>query len=191
MDQRRSSEQLMKALQALFLALFLATGAYAQVFETRTGYAEFESKASIESFKGISRNLAGQLSLADSTLDFFLDLNTIVTGITLRDRQMRENFLETKKLPFAEFTGKMYTKIDTGSEAPQKVFIRGNFTIHGVTKELDVIATLTPKGRNSMLATASWPLKLTDYNIEVPSLLFYRLNETLILTVNVDLRRKP
>lgn len=181
----------MKTILLIILMSTIAPPVMAQVFGTDKGYAEFESKASIESFKGISRNLAGQLSLADSTLDFFLDLNTIVTGITLRDRQMRENFLETEKFPFAEFTGKMYTKIDTGTEAPQKVFIRGNFTIHGVTKELDVIATLTPKGRNSMLATASWPLKLTDYNIEVPSLLFYRLNETLILTVNVDLRRKP
>jgi polyisoprenoid-binding protein YceI len=181
----------MKAFQALFLALFLASGAHAQVFETRSGYAEFESKASIESFKGISRNLAGQLSLADSTLDFFLDLNTIVTGITLRDRQMRENFLETEKFPFAEFTGKFYNAIDLSSETPQKVFVRGNFTIHGVKKEIDVVATITPKGRNSLQATASWPLKLSEYNIEVPSLLFYRLNETLILTVNVDLRRKP
>jgi hypothetical protein len=60
-----------------------------------------------------------------------------------------------------------------------------------VKKEIDVVATITPKGRNSLQATASWPLKLSEYNIEVPSLLFYRLNETLILTVNVDLRRKP
>jgi polyisoprenoid-binding protein YceI len=181
----------MKAIAAFLGLLIVAGSAYGQVFETRGGYAEFESKASIESFKGISRNLTGQLSLADSTLDFYLDLNTIATGITLRDRQMRENFLETEKFPFAEFTGKMYAKIDTGSETPQRVFVRGKFTIHGVTKEIDVVAIITPKGRSSLLATATWPLKLSDYGIEVPSLLFYRLNETLILTINVDLRRKP
>jgi len=181
----------MKAIAALIGLLLLASTADAQVFETRAGYAEFESKASIESFKGISRNLAGQLALADSSLDFYLDLNTIATGITLRDRQMRENFLETAKFPFAEFTGKFYNAIDLTKESPQKVFVRGTFTIHGVSKELDVVATITPKGRNSLLATASWPLKLSDFGIEVPSLLFYRLNETLILTINVDLRRKP
>lgn len=181
----------MKTLAAVAILLASMMPVQAQVFETRAGYAEFESQASVESFKGISRNLAGQLSIADSTLDFYLDLNTIATGITLRDRQMRENFLETEKYPFAEFTGKFYNAVDLSSETPQKVFVRGNFTIHGVKKELDVVATITPKGRNSLQATASWPLKLSDYNIEVPSLLFYRLNETLILTVNVDLRRKP
>lgn len=181
----------MKVICAVLVWMLLAIGAQAQVFETRGGYAEFESKASVESFKGISRNLAGQLSLADSTLDFYLDLNTIATGITLRDRQMRENFLQTETFPFAEFTGKFYNAIDVGSETPQKVFVRGNFTIHGVKKEIDVVATITPKGRNMLSATATWPLKLSDYGIEVPSLLFYRLNETLILTVNVDLRRKP
>jgi polyisoprenoid-binding protein YceI len=173
------------------MVLLFSGVATAQVFETRGGYAEFESKASVESFKGISRNLAGQLSLADSTLDFYLDLNTIATGITLRDRQMRENFLQTETFPFAEFTGKFYNAIDVGSDTPQKVFVRGNFTIHGVEKEIDVVATITPKGRNMLSATATWPLKLSDYGIEVPSLLFYRLNETLILTVNVDLRKKP
>jgi polyisoprenoid-binding protein YceI len=181
----------MKTLLVLIIGLCLAPAAQAQVFETRAGYAEFESKASIESFKGISRNLSGQLALADSSLDFFLDLNTIATGITLRDRQMRENFLETEKFPFAEFTGKFYNAIDLTKETPQKIFVRGTFTIHGVSKELDVVATVTPKGRTSLLATATWPLKLSDYGIEVPSLLFYRLNETLILTINVDLRRKP
>ncbi len=181
----------MKAWAALLILLVSGLQVRAQVFETRNGYAEFESKASVESFKGISRYLAGQLSIADSTLDFYLDLNTIATGITLRDRQMRENFLETEKFPFAEFTGKFYNKIDLTSETPQKVFVRGKFTIHGVSRELDVVATLTPKGRNNLSATATWPLKLSDYGIEVPSLLFYRLNETLTLTINVDLRRKP
>lgn len=181
----------MKTLLTMLFVVCLATATQAQVFETRRGYAEFESKASIESFKGISRNLTGQLALADSSLDFFLDLNTIATGITLRDRQMRENFLETEKFPFAEFTGKFYNAIDLTKETPQKVFVRGRFTIHGITQELDVVATITPKGNASLLATATWPLKLSDYGIEVPSLLFYRLNETLILTINVDLRRKP
>lgn len=181
----------MKMLLALSLLCVFGANVHAQVFDTRNGYAEFESKASIESFKGISRNLTGQLSLPDSTLDFFLDLNTIATGITLRDRQMRENYLETEQFPFAEFTGKFYTGIDLSSESAQKIFVRGTFTIHGVKKELDVVATVTPKGRNSLMATASWPLKLSDFGIEVPSLLFYRLNETLILTINVDLRKKP
>lgn len=178
----------MKSVLAFVVLFFSVVPVRSQVFETRVGYAEFESKASIESFKGISRNLAGQLSLADSTLDFYLDLNTIATGITLRDRQMRENFLETESFPFAEFSGKFYNAIDVSSETPQKVFVRGKFTIHGVTKELDVVATITPKGRSSLLASATWPLTLSDFGIDVPSLLFYRLNEVLVLSVNVDLR---
>lgn len=181
----------MRRMCTLIGLLVLAATVHAQVFESRTGYAEFESKASIESFKGMSRHLAGQLSVPDSTLDFYLDLNTLATGITLRDRQMRENFLETDKFPFAEFTGKFYNAIDFGSEAPQKVFVRGQLAIHGVKRELDVVATITPRGRNRLQATATWPLKLSDHGIEVPSLLFYRLNETLILTVNIDLQRKP
>ncbi len=173
----------------LLLASAIAMPASAQVFGTEKGYAEFESKASIESFKGISRNLTGQLSLADSTLDFYLDLNTLETGITLRDRQMRENFLETATYPFAEFLGKFYNAVDLTSLEPQKVFVLGNFTIHGVTKELELVATLTPTRDGRLTASAQWNLTLSDYKIEVPSLLFYRLNEVLNLSVQLELTK--
>lgn len=159
----------------------------AQKFHTDKGYAEFESKASIESFKGISRNLTGQLSLADSTLDFYLDLNSLETGITLRDRQMRENFLETDTYPFAEFIGKFYNEVDMTVYEPQQVFVMGNFTIHGVTKVLELVATLTPTKEGGLNASAKWNLKLSDYDIQVPSLLFYRLNEVLNLSVQLEL----
>ena len=172
----------------LFIGL-IPISTYAQVFGTNKGYAEFESKASIESFKGISRNLTGQLSLAESTLDFYLDLNTIATGITLRDRQMRENYLETAKFPFAEFIGKFYNAVDLSSRQPQQVYVLGNFTIHGVTKEIELVATLTPMSNGRLKASAAWPLKLSDYDIDVPSLLFYRLNEVLNLSVQMELTR--
>ncbi len=179
----------MKAIVLFILFMIVAAPISAQVFSTEKGYAEFESKASIESFKGISNNLTGQLSLADSTLDFYLDLNTLATGITLRDRQMRENFLETAKFPFAEFLGKIYTTVDLKTLQPQKVFVLGNFTIHGVTKEIELVATLTPMPNGRLKASAAWNLTLSDYDIEVPSLLFYRLNEVLNLSVQMELTK--
>lgn len=181
---------MMRALLPLFILMStIAIPMSAQVFGTEKGYAEFESKASIESFKGISRNLTGQLSLADSTIDFYLDLSTIETGITLRDRQMRENFLETETYPFAEFLGKFYNPVDLASHEPQQVFVLGNFTIHGVTKKLELVATLTPTANGTLNASAKWNLTLSDYEIEVPSLLFYRLNEVLNLTVQLELTK--
>lgn len=179
----------MKAIFLIVLMFTIAPPVVAQVFGTDKGYAEFESKASIESFKGISRNLTGQLSLPDSTIDFYLDLNTIATGITLRDRAMRDNYLETPKFPFAEFIGKFYNEINLASLQPQQVYVLGNFTIHGVTKEIELVATLTPMSNGRMNASAAWTLKLSDYDIEVPSLLFYRLNEQLNMSIQMELTK--
>ena len=160
---------------------------HAQVYQTKNGFASFESEMPVESFKGVSNHLTGRINLADSTADFYLDLSTLDTGIKLRDRQMRENFLETDTFPFAEFFGTLYTDFDPSISDTQFVFVRGNFTIHGVTKEMDTAGTIHRAAHDKIAVSASWMLKLSDFNIEVPSLLFYRLNEEIRLEINAEL----
>lgn len=181
-------------MKPLLLIGFLLVGAstsLAQTFKALDGRAVFESKAQIESFQGVSPHLAGLVNLADSTLDFYLDLNTLETGISLRDRQMRDQFLETKKFPYAEFTGRLYTPVDLSSASPQKVFVRGGFTVHGVKREIDVIGTITPTGPDRIRVQADWAVNLKDHKIEVPSVLMFRLNETIQISIDLNMTRVP
>ena len=67
--------QKIKAL--LIILLFLPCFSKAQEFETKTGSIEFYSEATVESFTGSSSQLNGYINLADSTLDFYLDLATL------------------------------------------------------------------------------------------------------------------
>lgn len=82
---------------AVFLFLLSLHGV-SQVFVTENGSVEFLSKAPLNEFTGKSSNLNGLVDLDKNLLDFYVDLNTLNTGIGLRDRHMRENYLETKKI---------------------------------------------------------------------------------------------
>lgn len=182
----------MKAL--LIAALWVGCASvpvHAQVFKALDGRAVFESSAQIESFQGTSPHLAGLVNLADSTVDFYLDLNTLETGISLRDRQMRDQFLETKRFPYAEFTGRLYTPVDLSSSAPQKVFVQGGFTVHGVRRVIDVVGTITPMDADRIRVQAEWDVRLKDHDIEVPSLLVFRLNETIRVTIDLAMTKVP
>ncbi|MFH5832368.1 YceI family protein [Halalkalibaculum sp. DA3122] len=178
----------MKRLLTLLLPVTLCLyipDAEAQVFKTETGHAEFQSEVPLHTFTGTSDHLVGLINLADSTVDFYIDMNTFETGIGKRDKDMRRT-LETDKYPFAEFYGKLISGFDTASTAPQEVTVRGEFGIHGVTRDVEITGTLqkTVKGLH---VAASWTLNIEDYNIEPPGILFYRVDENQDIKIEATL----
>lgn len=159
----------------LLLLLFTTQMARAQVYKTESGHAEFHSRVPLHSFTGSSEYLVGLINLADSTVDFYLDLTTLDTGIGKRDKDMRET-LETDEYPFASFYGELITDFNTELSKPQKVSVRGEFEIHGVTRQVTIDGTLQKTGEG-LRVIASWTLDLEDYDIEPPGILFYRVDE--------------
>lgn len=161
--------------------------AWSQTWLAMDGYAEFESRAPMLTFKGKSENLAGLINFEDGKIDFYLDLNTLDTGIELRNRHMRESYLETVKFPFAEFTGRLETTFDFSSEGSQPARATGNFTIHGVQREILVEGTLR-KEENGIRLKASWTVLLEDHNIARPRVVFYELSDSQIVSIDILLK---
>ena len=178
----------------LLLAVFMTvplinTGqnAEAQIYMGRRGYVEFVSEAMKEDVIGKSNHLNGRIDTESREVDFFVDLTTLKTGIDLRDEHMNENYLETHKYPFAEFFGKLQDELVSASGEPQDVTVKGDFTVHGVTRQITVTGTVTPT-EEGIRIEASWDLKLDDYNIPIPKVLTYRLSNDI--TINIDIKMK-
>lgn len=169
-----------------FLLLFAAT-THAQVFNTEKGTAEFTSSVPLHTFTGTSDKLIGQVNLDESTIDFYIDVNTLKTGNKKRDKDMRIT-LESKEFPFAEFFGKLVSPFDPSSTEKQPAVVKGKFTIHGVSQEIEVEGTLqsTAKGLH---VEANWDLNLKDYDIVPPSLLIVKVDE--VQKVRIDALLAP
>ena len=168
------------------LAVQVSTG---QTFMTKNGHAEFKSRVPLHSFTGVSDDLVGAINLADSTVDFYLDLTTLKTGIGKRDKDMRIT-LETDEYPFAEFYGKMVTRFDPESEQSQDVQVDGVFTLHGISKDISVTATLELHG-DELHMSVSWKLNLRDYNIKPPRFLIIKVDDVQELSVSGRLNSVP
>ena len=160
-----------------------ALNAQSAVYQTRTGEAKFVSEAPKETVVGVSSFLNGRISLASKEVDFYLDLSTIKTGIALRDEHMRENYLEVDKFPFAEFFGTMTQAFDPNKQGLQPVEVKGTFTVHGQSQEVTITGTaeVTSEGIEIL---ASWPIQLSDYQIPIPKVLYYRLSNDMILSLD-------
>lgn len=183
---------MIKILLFIIAILFIATipfGSYAQEYKTESGKVEFLSQASLNEFTGVSSQLNGLINFEKNVLDFFIDLNTLKTGIGLRDRHMRENYLETKKYPFAEFTGKIKEDIRLNPGESRNVTAVGKFKIHGVEREISVPGKVTAISENEIKLEAKFTILLSDYNIDIPKVVFYELAEDQVVTLSINLKK--
>lgn len=162
--------------------------ARAQTFTARDGYVEFISTAPLNEFKGTSDHLAGLINLEKNLVDFYIDLNTLDTGIEKRNRDMRNTYLQTDQYPFAEFTGELTSPFDPDQSEPQNVTVSGTFKMHGVERQIEVDGTLEPTDKGLKLE-ASWVVRLKDYEIDRPGILFYELAEEQ--TIHISILLKP
>ncbi|MDI1321111.1 MAG: YceI family protein [Algoriphagus sp.] len=172
------------------LALFLSFSALGQEFLTKNGEVVFLSEAPLNEFEGKSSFLNGLINLDKNLLDFFIDLNTLKTGISLRDSHMRENYFETDQYPFAEFTGKIAQapKLVVGERTSVKAL--GAFKMHGVERQIEVTGFLTKLQNGKIELSADFTIKLSDYKISIPSLIFYELAEEQKVTIKATLTEK-
>ena len=160
----------------------------AQVYKTKHGHVQFFSKSTLENFTGKSNYLVGQVNLADSTVQFYVDLTTISTGVKLRDEHMQEEYLQTDKYPFAQFYGKIVSPFNPASTDTQHVTVKGKFKVHGVTRQISVKGSMviTPQ---KLFVKAAWPVMLKDYKIKIPEVLFMKVSEKQAVSIRATLDR--
>ncbi|MBK7105699.1 MAG: YceI family protein [Ignavibacteriae bacterium] len=153
---------------------------------------KFISDAPIEDFEGVTNNIDGYLYFENeleinSQLHFEVDLRTLDTGIGLRNRHMRENYLETDDYPMAAYSGKI-VKSEKISENKFKVNLNGEMNIHGVNKKQNIEGIVEFIG-DEIKVTTNFNVKLSDHKIEVPSLMFVKIDENMDLHVNFFLEK--
>lgn len=170
----------------LLTALVLAAPTSGQTYASEEGTVTFTSRVPLHTFTGTSERLNGQIDLGSGAVDFYVDLETLETGIGRRDRDMRET-LGTDRFPFAEFTGRLTTRFDPARDGPQPARASGTFTLHGVALPLAVAGTLE-RTRRGLRLRAAWEVRLDDHDITPPRLLMMKVDEVQAVEIDIVLR---
>lgn len=113
-----------------------------------------------------------QLKLEDdgTTLKVTVPLASLTTGIGLRDRHMREKYLQVDKFPDAvlELPWSAVKLPENGQTSEGTA--QGKMSLHGKSKDVQVKYRILRTG-NSFQVTGNIPLNIKDYDIDVPSYL--------------------
>jgi polyisoprenoid-binding protein YceI len=164
----------------------VASAAEFHVDKDKKNQVKFISDAPVEKIVGVTDQLDGYLFWSgDDTLDsselyFEVDLNSIDTGIGLRNRHMRDNYLETDKHPYAKYTARAVDIKKAADRDGFEVRTRGKFDLHGIEREIEVAGTVSPVS-DGFLIECVFEVKLTDYDITIPQLMFLKIDEIIAL----------
>ena len=98
-----------------------------------------------------------------------------------------EKYMESEKFPRSTFKGKI-EGLDPSNTTLQQVKAVGQLSIHGVTRDVNIPGTLQIEG-NTVTLRAKFMVKLVDYNIKVPQIVWQNIAQEV--EVSVDFFYRP
>jgi len=134
----------------------------------------FHLEDTIEEIDADTKKVSGSIdadpaNLAAASVTLTIDTASIDSGMKMRDDDMRDTYLETKKYPTATFKSTGVTgpaSVAPGQSADLKV--AGDLTLHGVTRRIVVPVHLTLESPKRAHVTSKFTIRMTDYNVTVP-----------------------
>ena len=120
-------------------------------------------------------------TVSTGRVHFEVPLETIDTGIGLRNKHMRNKYLETDQYPLAVYEGSL-TSWEDSAGATARVKSTGILKIHGVEREMPATATLENTD-SGFRVTTGFKLNITDFDIEQPGFLLTKMDREVRLKV--------
>jgi len=144
------------------------------------------------SFEAKTKNVSGEIAPSleqPGTVGGALrvDLQTLETGIAIRDRHMRENYLEVEKGP--EFAVATFEQIRI-DKLEGKATFTGTLVLHGQRKEVTGTADLQQRdGR--IRVQAQFPIRVSEFQIPKPSYLGVGVRDEIQVKVTLTVAPTP
>lgn len=161
-----------------------------QNWYTKSGSIRFESRAPLENIEATNRSVTVIFKPTEQRLQFSVQMRGFEFRKALMQEHFNENYVESHKYPQSTFDGRitMPSQIDPGFSQPQKVQVKGQLTLHGVTRELETMGEISRENDKLRLAS-QFNLQLSDYKISIPSLVKDKVSNSV--TVHVDCLLQP
>lgn len=173
-------------ITAVFVLCHFFSTAYAQKYRLSSSEVSFFSDAPMEDIEAFNQDSKSIFDASTGEIAFVVPIKSFEFEKSLMQEHFNENYLESDKYPHAKFEGKLQGyeagKSQRGG-APQEVTARGQLTIHGVTHEVEVPGTIDTNG-SGVEMKATFPIKVADYDIDIPKIVFYNIAEEVEVRVN-------
>ena len=179
-----------KYFVAILFVLLVTPGASAQTYITRNGRITFFSKAPVENIEANNNEVTGFLDIKKGEVAFAVLIKSFKFQKALMEEHFNENYIESNTFPKANFKGTItgLGNINFFADGVYPVTVKGDLSIHGVTKNIEVPATVSVS-QGKISANSKFSIKVKDYNIKIPAIVINNIAETI--SVTVDCKYEP
>lgn len=185
-----TSTEMKKILIVSAMMIGFALSTNAQKYFTKEGKITFSSDASMEKIEAHNNSATSVIDVESGRMEFAVLIKAFQFEKALMQEHFNENYMESSKFPKATFKGKVVNmdKVNLGKDGIYPAKVKGELTIHGVTKEVETSGDFEVKDGN-ISALASFEVAVADYDIEVPAVVRDNIAKTVLINVDVNYQK--
>ena len=174
-----------KILLLIAFGLFFFSAGAQNRFFTKDAKINFNSSTPLEDIIAESNQATTFIDIDKNEVVFSVLTTSFKFRRALMEEHFNENYMESPKFPKAKFNGKIITSIDWKSEKLITADVKGQLTMHGVTKEVSFKVQITP-GKSKIVATAELKITPEMFNIAIPSAVRDKIAKEVTIKIDAD-----
>ena len=160
-------------------------------YATRTGHISFLSEAPLENIQAENRKVTCVLDAATGAIEVAVLIRAFEFEKALMQEHFNDSYMESVKFPKAVLKGTM-----TGAGAEDlrrpgtyRTVVKGELTIHGVTRQVEHPGTITVEEDGTLKAASDFVVRPADHDIKIPGVVRRNIAEEIAVKVRLHLIR--
>lgn len=176
-------------MRTLMLLILVAGFAKAQtVYSSTKAHVKFFSESPLEDIEADNEKARSLISEKDSAIVVSIPNIAFKFEKPLMEEHFHENYMETEDFPKSMFKGKIVSGMNFQQDGTYEVQVEGQLTIHGVTLDRQLTATIVKAG-DVLTVKGSFLVRIEEHDVKVPSMYIDNIAEEV--TVFVDFTYEP
>lgn len=143
---------------------------------------KFFSDGVVEDISATNAKVTSIFDAQDGGVAYLLSVKDFQFVNKTMQVHFNEKYMDSEKFPKSSFQGQI-TGFSLATTGKQDVRAKGKLTLHGVTREIDVPGTFEAVG-NRLALKSKFIIKLSDYNIKIPQLVWQNIAQQVEVTID-------
>ena len=181
----------MKRLILIIALIFCSSKISSKQLYTNKGETIFDgSKESFEPIKATNNNSVSIIDTDNGNIAALIYIKDFEFRLGLMQEHFNENYMYSSKFPKSTFEGVIqnfnFEKLENNYT---NFIIEGEIEIKRVKKNISTVAMIK-KTVDGIDLNTSFNIKLSDYKIKIPRLVFKKIDENVVVNLNYSYEKK-
>lgn len=176
----------MRAFIILVVLGVISWSSFAQkTYKSNNAIVAFFSHTPVEDIEAKTEKASSVINPNNNQIAFLIVNTSFRFSNGLMEEHFNEKYMESDKFPKSTFSGRINENIDWTEDGENKVTVTGKLTIHGVSQNRTIPATISIK-EGKVSAKSEFMVKTADHKIEIPKLVWEKIAEEIKINVLTD-----